>query len=79
MNMQMSELMMSSPHNFSCILYIFFGGIFMYFVYFFFGIFIFLLKHVKVCPHIKIYQSKHYSAFIQSGYKANFTFSYSHS
>ena len=31
-----------------------------------------LLKHVKACPHIKIYQSKHYSAFIHSGYKASF-------
>ena len=54
MNMQKSELMISSPHNF---LYI-------------------LLKHVKACPHIKIDQSgKHYSAFMQSGYKASFTFS----
>ena len=52
MNMQMSELMISSPHNFPCIL------------------------HVKACPYIKIYQNKHYSAFIKSGYKAsNFTLS----
>ena len=33
-----------------------------------------VLKHVKQCPHI-IYRSKHYSAFIQSGHKASFTFS----
>ena len=37
--------------------------------------FFFLLKHVKVSPHIKICRSKH-SAFIQSGYKASFTFSF---
>ena len=36
----------------------------------------FLLKHVKARPHIKIYRSKHYFAFIQGGYKESFTFSY---
>ena len=51
----MSELMMSLPHNFPS------------FVYNIFEIIHFLLKHVKACPHIKIHQSKHYSAFIQSG------------
>ena len=35
----------------------------------------FLLKHIKACLHFKLYQSKYYSAFIQSGYKASFTFS----
>ena len=27
-------------------------------------------------PHIEIYQSKHYVAFIQSGYEAGFTFAH---
>ena len=64
MNIQMSELMMSSPHFSPHILYIKF-----------FTIFSFLLKHVKACPLIKIYQSKHYSAFPQCGYTASLTFS----
>ena len=39
----------------------------MYFVYNIFEVvLLLLLKHVKASPHIKIYQSKHYSAFIQS-------------
>ena len=54
MNVQMSEVMMSSPHFFST-----------YFVYKILQISNVLLKHVKACPHIKIYQSKHYFAFIQ--------------
>ena len=62
--MQMSELMMSLPHNFPCILY----------TYKMLKIFMFLLKHVNACPNIKTYQSKHYSAFIQSVYKESFTF-----
>ena len=47
----------------------------MYFVYKVLTFLLLLLKHVKACPNIKIYQSKPYSAFIQSGYKASFTFS----
>ena len=49
--------------------------IMMYFPHKILKILIFLLKHVKVCPYIKLYQSKHYSAFIQSGSKASFTLS----
>ena len=64
--MQLSELMISSPHNCS-----------MYFVNKIWKIVIVLFKHVKHVPIIKIYQSKHYSAFIQTGYilYAIFTFS----
>ena len=51
--MQMIELMMSSPDNFPYISYIISKTFFLW------------LKHVKACPHIKIYLSKHYSAFIQ--------------
>ena len=47
----------------------------MHFVYEILNFLHFLLKHVKACIHIKLYQSKHYSAFIQSGYKASFTLS----
>ena len=31
------------------------------------------LKLVKACPHIRLYQIKHYFAFIPSGYKVSFT------
>ena len=41
----------------------------MYFVYKILNILIVLLRHVKASPHIKIYQSLHYSAFIQSEYR----------
>ena len=44
MNMQMRELMKSLPHILPCILYINFE------------LFFLLLKHVKVCPNMKIYQ-----------------------
>ena len=46
-------------------------------IYKIFNTFIFFCsnKYIKAYPHIKILQSKHYSAFIQSGYKASFTFS----
>ena len=56
MKMQMSELMISSPHNFPCILYITFWKFPLLF-----------------CSNMSryLYQSKHYSAFIQSGYKAS--------
>ena len=48
----------------------------MYFVYKIWKILIFRLKHIMhASVHNKIYQSKHYSVFIQSGYKASFTFS----
>ena len=61
--MQMSELMISSPHNFPCID----SNVYIIFL-------LLLLKHVKACHQIKIYQSKYYSEFIQSGYEASFTF-----
>ena len=58
--MQMTELMKSLPH--------FFFHIFCIFCTFIqFG-----LKLGKACPHIKIYQSKHY--FVQSGYTGKFYF-----
>ena len=66
MNMQMSDLMMSLPRfkKMFCILYsIKFENV------------NFLLKHDKTRPHIKIYRSKHYFAFIQGGYNSSFTFS----
>ena len=61
MNIQMSELVMSSPHNLSCILYIFF---------------FFLQIQVKAYPCIKIYQTIHYFSFILSGDNAMFTVSW---
>ena len=59
MNMQMSELMMSSPHLFPRIIRITNS----YNLYI--DIFIFSLKHVKACLRIKMYRSKHYFKFIQ--------------
>ena len=53
MNMRKSEVMMSSPHNFNVFRILFWKLSFLL-----------LLKHVKACPHIKIYQSKHYSAYL---------------
>ena len=64
--MQLIELMMSLSHLFQIILYKIEN--------FENSIFLLLLKHGKACPYIKIYQNKQYSAFIQSGYKARFTF-----
>ena len=46
--MQMSELIMSSPHNFPCILYIIFFLLP-------FLLLLLLLKHEKACPHIANY------------------------
>ena len=64
MNIQMSELVMSSPHNLS------------YIIHEIFEIFSFFFQiQVKAYPCIKIYQNKHYFSFILGGYKARFTFS----
>ena len=64
MNIQMSELVMSSPHNLSYII-----------IHEILKIFIFSQIQVKAYPCMKIYQNKHYFSFILGGYKAKFTFS----
>ena len=47
----------------------------MYFVCNILDLFLNLLFFAQACKSMSQYQSKHYSAFIQSEYKANFTFS----